>query len=64
MPLRPSTNGRGLTEAVARPTISMSWTSSICWPDGVSNRIDSPWPTDSPLDTRRTGYPHFWTLFS
>ena len=36
----------------------------MVWPEGVSNRIDSPWPTDSPFDTRDTGKPYRVTAFS
>ena len=50
-------NGGGLTLGSSPPTRSTSRTSSISWPDGVSKRIDSPWPTDSPRETRRTGKP-------
>ncbi len=45
--------GAGLRLPSSRsPVFSMSQTSSTICPDGTSNRIDSPCPTDAPLDIR------------
>ena len=60
MPLAPpgsNTNGRGFSFGRLPPTFSTSRTSSIGWPLGVSNRIDSPWPTLAPRLIRWTGKP-------
>ena len=54
----------GLSLLVRPPTFSTSWTSSISWPDGVSKRIDSPWPTSSPREIRWTWKPYCSTLRS
>ena len=49
--------GEGLSLPRMLPTFSRSQTSSIVWPEGISNRIDSPCPTSSPREIRSTWQP-------
>ena len=49
--------GDGLCLPRMLPTFSRSQTSSMVWPLGISNWIDSPCPTSSPRLTRRTSQP-------
>ena len=51
--------GDGLSLPRMLPSFSSSQTSSMVWPDGISNRIDSPWPTASPREIRSTWQPAF-----
>ena len=57
IPTRSGTMGGGFSSGSRPPTFSTSPTSSISWPDGSSKRIDSPWPTSWPAETRSTAAP-------